>query len=164
MKFSAAPFDSTTWLLTLLVFAVLIFCIIMIITFTKSKLFKFFLSAGLTGVFIYCYCISPKNYFITESHLVISAPSKKIVVPLSSLREVRRLDKKELKGTVRMKGIGGLFGFTGKFYSKNLGSFEGYFTNQNNLVMVRCEKTYIISPDNPSLFLDKINSIIAKQR
>lgn len=163
MKFSA-PFDSTTWLMTLLALAVLIFCITIIIVFANSKLVKFFVSTVLAGIFIYSYCISPKNYFITESHLIISVPLKKIEIPLSSVREVRRLDKKELKGTIRTKGVGGLFGFTGKFHSKNLGSFEGYFTNQNNLVMVRCEKTYIISPDDPSLFLDKINSIIAKRR
>jgi len=162
MTFSLS-YDSTTWLFTLLAVLILFFIISVILILGKFKIIKVILIFGIIIIYFFAFLRSPKAYIITNSELIIKTFSKSIEIPISSVKEARKLNKYELKGTKRIKGIGWLFGFSGIFYSRRIGFFEGYFTNQKNLILIKDDKTYVISPDNPNLFLEKIESQIIKR-
>ena len=60
---------------------------------------------------------------------------------------------------VRTYGVSGLFGYFGRFYTKHLGHHSMYATDRHKSVVIRTNKTYVISPDNPHQFIQ-----IAKAR
>lgn len=162
MIFSTS-YDSTTLFLTLLGVAVLIFSVSIILILGRFKILKIVLILFILSILITAFVRSPRAFIITDSEIVIKTISKSIKIPISSVEEVERLKEKDLKGAKRMKGVGGLFGFSGKFYSDKIGYFDGYFTNQKNLVLIKTEKSFVISPDNPDLFIEKINLSIRKR-
>jgi len=142
--------------MTLLAIAVIMGSIVFIYMHRGNKVLKIITILFLIGILFYCYSQAPRSYILTKSDIIINTTFKKIAIPISSIKEVKRLKKEEVRGGIRLRGIGGLFGFKGRFYSPAIGEFEGYFTNQNNLILIRGEKIYVISPDNPNLFLGKI--------
>ena len=55
---------------------------------------------------------------------------------------------------LRTCGNGGLFSFTGFYWSKRLGPFRAYVTNHRHCVVLRLAgKTVVMSPDDPEAFM-----------
>jgi len=106
------------------------------------------------------YLLAPTGYELTESYLVLIRRIGSRKIPLSTIREVKRVAKKEFfKGTVRW-GVGGVFGFFGKIFSWEIGIYDAFFTNENNAVLVRSDKIFVISPEDPDMFVRKLNEIV----
>ena len=80
-----------------------------------------------------------------------------------------RLDRKGLKTAevvpnamakcLRTCGNGGLFSFTGWFWSGSLGAFTAYVTDQDRTVVLRFEKRkVVVSPDQPEEFVKDLSA------
>ncbi len=80
-----------------------------------------------------------------------------------------RLDRSGLKSAVvipqamrkslRICGNGGVFSFTGWYWSKTLGSYRAFVTDQNRTVVLRFEKrTVVVSPDEPEEFVKELSA------
>ena len=69
------------------------------------------------------------------------------------------VDKETMKWTVRTFGVGGLFGYFGKFANRALGSMTLYATRRNNYVLIITtdERKIIITPDEPISFVAQFN-------
>ncbi len=64
-----------------------------------------------------------------------------------------------LRGTLRTFGNSGLFGFTGWYQSSRLGSFRAFATDGSRTVVLRyAEKTIVITPDQPDLFVQELSA------
>ena len=62
-----------------------------------------------------------------------------------------------MKWSLKVWGNGGLFSFTGWYWSKRLGRFRAYVTNPNLTVVLRWEKrTAVVSPDDPEAFVREL--------
>jgi hypothetical protein len=62
-----------------------------------------------------------------------------------------------LKGSLRTCGNGGMYSFTGWYWSKKLGRFQPYVTDLNRTVVLRWEKrTVVLSPDDPEGFAREV--------
>ena len=62
-----------------------------------------------------------------------------------------------MEGSLKLFGNGGMFSFTGWFWSKRLGRFRAYATNLNCTVVLRWEKrTVVVSPDNAAEFVREL--------
>ena len=62
-----------------------------------------------------------------------------------------------MEGSLKLFGNGGMFSFTGWFWSKKLGRFRAYATNLNCTVVLRWEKrTVVVSPDNAVEFVREL--------
>ena len=62
-----------------------------------------------------------------------------------------------MQGSLKLFGNGGMFSFTGWFWSKTLGRFRAYATNLNCTVVLRWEKrTAVVSPDNAEEFVREL--------
>ncbi|MDZ7614650.1 MAG: PH domain-containing protein [Flavobacteriaceae bacterium] len=61
---------------------------------------------------------------------------------------------KQLKWTIRTLGVGGLFGYFGYFWNREIGSMIWYTSQQKNriLITLKNEDKIVISPDDPSLY------------
>jgi hypothetical protein len=105
------------------------------------------------AVILVSLAFSPRQYLVTGEALVIRRLAKNKVIPLSDIVEVREVEEEDLRFTIRTFGVGGLFGFYGKYHSESLGSFTQYATRLSHRVLVRTRagKKYVLTPDDLNL-------------
>ncbi len=66
-----------------------------------------------------------------------------------------------IKGSWRLLGNGGLFGWIGAFSNTELGTFRAYATNRNKCVVLELkDKTLLVTPDSPSEFVKSLQPIV----
>ena len=115
-------------------------------------------------VILVLFLLAPSSYQLTESELIIKRRVGRRKVLLSSIREVRRVSKKDiLRGVVR-GGVGGIFGFFGKILSWEFGIYDAYFTNESKAVLIRADKPIVVSPDDPDLFVQKMSEMVKSEK
>ena len=165
MKYTAS-YDMTVKVITGLIIALMLALIIYNICeiarlsddiwIILTHLFVIFV---LVIILLICYIYSPQYYNINDESLIIKRIIKDRTIMLNDISEIRLLEPKELSGVIRTFGVGGLFGYFGKFSSLKLGSMNWYATQRKNkvLVILKTGKKIVITPDDRSL-IDKIRS------
>lgn len=92
------------------------------------------------------------GYELRGQALLIKRPGWTTRIPLAGLRAVE-IDPKALTRSIRVFGNGGLFAFSGLFWSKNLGRFRAYVTDLDRSVVLRlANRTIVVSPHAPEDF------------
>jgi len=109
--------------------------------------------AILLGSWLY----APQSYTVDSNGLTISRPIGKVNIKLSDIKQVRTLADNETKGGIRTFGVGGLFGYFGKFHTPGIGHSTFYATQRKNriLLVTNNDKKIVITPDDISL-VDKL--------
>lgn len=105
-----------------------------------------------------CEGLAPQRLEIGESHIVILRRYKSVVINREEIKSVERLPDNALRGAIRTGGVGGLFGYFGRYYSRSIGSFSLYATNSKDLFLIRKwdGKNIVINcaePDKMKIFL-----------
>jgi len=97
----------------------------------------------------------PTGYDLTPDEIILLRATGNVHLLRSEITELRRVEKDELRGTIRTFGVGGLFGYYGRFYNSKLGKMTWFMTNTNNAVLIRMKsgKVYLLSPDDREAFL-----------
>lgn len=161
MKFNAS-LDKLAKLVTLIIslmFAsIIIGQLVLIIDSVQSTSFFSILILVLIYLFVFLY--RPLYYRTTDNLLVIHRPISNIKINLKDIKSVEILDKERLKGTMRTFGVGGLFGYWGKFANSEIGVMTWYATKRDNAVLITTfnDKKVLLTPDNPELFVSVILS------
>ena len=95
---------------------------------------------------------------ITPYSVVISRPAKDKVIDRKEIAVCRVVSKEEMGLPIRTFGNGGLFGFTGKFFSDRLGKMQWYCTRTDNYVLLQLANgtRLIITPDEPQAFVNAL--------
>ena len=119
---------------------------------------------GLIIIVIVTYGFSPKGYVMEEGEFTILRPFKAKNYPLSDIRSVTAVEKKNLKGSIRTFGVGGLFGYFGLFRNNTYGNMVWYATRRDRFVVIERSngKTIVITPDDPATFVTAYQSIVGK--
>lgn len=110
--------------------------------------------AMLLLVFGLSYYYSIAKYEVLPDKIIVHRPFDNIVIPTSNLTATR-LEKKDIRMSIRTFGIGGVFSYTGTFWNGKLGSMTWYVTKMDNAVLLmdsRGNKT-VVSPDMPAQFI-----------
>ncbi|MBM3178071.1 MAG: hypothetical protein FJZ78_08705 [Bacteroidetes bacterium] len=104
-------------------------------------------------ILLVAYVYSVTGLSIDEKFLWIERPIGPKKILLTDIREAGLIDKKEMKGTVRGFGNGGIFGYYGKFFNAKYGTMTWYVTRRDRLILLRMNNNAIIliSPDEPSV-------------
>ncbi len=107
-----------------------------------------------------CYLYAPQSYEVTVDALIIRRKIKDVVVPMTDIKEVRGIAEGEMKGLIRTFGVGGFFGYFGRFYAMGYGTMTFYATQSKNrvLIILRDEKKIVITPDDVSLQTCLVNN------
>jgi hypothetical protein len=113
----------------------------------------------LASVYGIAFALSPKSYELTGSALTIEKRLGKIVLPRNEIKEVKLLKEDALKRSLRIFGVGGLFGYYGKFSNANLGKMTWYATRGDRAVLVTTttDKKIILTPDEATNFVAEFN-------
>jgi len=97
-----------------------------------------------------------RGYTVTPDSILIHRLLWATRLSRSSL-ESARFEPRAMRGSLRLFGNGGLFSFTGYFYSRLLGRYRAFVTDpQRTIVLCFRRGTVVISPDDPAAFVDAI--------
>lgn len=111
------------------------------------------ISVFLLVVIIICYIYSPASYTVDRSGLSINRPVGNVHVDIKDIVKFRTLTDNDMVGMIRTFGVGGLFGYFGKFYNASIGPVTLYATQRKNRILIhtRQGKSLIITPDDLTL-------------
>lgn len=97
-----------------------------------------------------------KGYTISSTTLAIHRLFWTTRIPLNGLEHVF-CSPAICKGSIRIVGNAGLFSFTGLYYNVSIGKFRLFATDlASAIVMVRSERTIVITPENPQEVIQHI--------
>lgn len=122
------------------------------------NLFIVLLAVFITGGTFLC---SPRNYILGNFDIAVDRPVGRVTIQVKDILEIRPIRESEMEGITRVFGVGGLFGYYGHYYGRNLGDMTWYATNRNNLVIIHTKEgdAIVISPDDK----DFVGRILAKK-
>ena len=117
-------------------------------------------SAGLTAVIvtyiifgivaIWVLLTMPRYLLLDDKSIVITHPIGQSVILKSDIIEVRAVERSDIRGSIRLFGSGGFFGWFGIFRNNKFGTYRLYCGQLENLYLVKTlTKKYIISSSKP---------------
>lgn len=82
--------------------------------------------------------------------MTIVRPAGAKRIKLADIREIRVVSDPEMAGAIRIFGVGGLFGYYGRYYVPQLGSMIFYATRRDNQVYIQTKqgKKIVLTPQN----------------
>ncbi len=115
-------------------------------------------------ILILTYGFSPKGYGVQDRQLVIYRPFQNKFYATDDMLHVTLVDRKELKNSLRVFGVGGLFGYFGLFRNSRYGTMIWYATRRDQFVVIERSngRTIVLTPDDPNSFVQEINQTIQR--
>ena len=101
-----------------------------------------------------------RGYVLTKDGILIKRLWWNTVLPFAEMRSVE-VEPLALSHSFRTCGNGGLFSFTGFYWSSQLGHYRAYVTDLNRTVIVHMQnRTAVLSPDDPEAFARTVTSYL----
>ncbi|MGE0772359.1 MAG: PH domain-containing protein [Cyclobacteriaceae bacterium] len=118
----------------------------------------------LVVIFAICYLYRTVGYAVDRVGVTIQRPIGNKVIRLEEIRKAFMVDKEEMGWVFRTFGVGGLFGYFGKFRSRSLGNMTWYATRRDRyLVIVTADdRKMVTTPDDPKM-LDEIYRLLKSE-
>ena len=92
----------------------------------------------------------PRYLIIENGLIIITHPIGRTVIEMSQVLKIEAIDRSELRGSLRLFGSGGFFGWFGIFRNSKLGTYRLYSGQLENLYLIKTStKSYIISSSVP---------------
>ena len=125
----------------------------------EGKSVPTFTTILLSLIYFGTFSFRPISYKLTDDKLIIDRPLFDIKIKRTEIKNVEQLDKGKLSWAMRIFGVGGLFGYSGKFINTKLGSMTWYATRRNNAVLVTTiyNKKIVLTPNEPEKFVTEFN-------
>jgi hypothetical protein len=150
--FQPAPLDLRAKLLTLFVIGLLLVSSRGDVTILLFLLALMLLATAVLGI---------RSYRLTNDELHVRHFGWSQRWRLRDLRDIN-VRPGVLTGSIRTMGIGGFFGYIGRFRSSMLGDYQAYVTDGSRSVVLRfADRTLVISPDDPAAFVSKVYQLRA---
>lgn len=98
------------------------------------------------------------GYVLREDELLIERLGWGNHIPLSTIVSVEA-NAEAIRGSIRLCGSGGLYGFFGWFRNGRLGVYRAYGTDPKRCVVMKLtNRTIVVTPDDPQRFIAEIGS------
>lgn len=155
LEFETAKMDKRTAILTAVLLPFLLIFPICTFFFKPQKItVSIFVLILLYVVIFIAYAYRPQKIILNETKLQIKTLLKSKTIELNAIKTVEKFTI--IKFNLRTFGIGGLFGYFGYFNGNDI----WYVTNLNKKVKITLKsgQIYMISPEKPEEFLNKINT------
>ncbi|MGB0370201.1 MAG: PH domain-containing protein [Opitutales bacterium] len=114
-----------------------------------------------TIILILAYFLGVAGYSIREGQLLVHRAGWSKRFPLEKLEDLQ-VEPDAMMGSIRLFGIGGLFGYIGYFRNGLLGTYRVYATDPKKAVIARFDgKTIVITPDDPDAFVASVRAVLS---
>lgn len=116
--------------------------------------YRAILISTFTIILVGTYLFSVTGYTVEADRVIINRLLYNATIKRSDIAESRVLTDEEMKWSIRTFGVGGLFGYLGKFTNSNIGSMTWYATRRGNyILLVAGGKKIVLTPDDPQAFI-----------
>jgi len=166
-KFATSP-DSLTKIITICVAALAVGLVITgVVTYYKAGRQPAVLIGSMLGpaiivvLMIAMYLFRPRELQIDAIGITVDKMVKPRHIDFSEIISIRKAETGEMAGAIRTFGNGGLFGYTGLYYNRQLGRMRWFCTQRKNYVIIdtKNKKRIIITPDQPDDLLQTISTL-----
>lgn len=100
---------------------------------------------------------APRAFTVDDAAIRVERPSGTVAIPLADVREVRELPPRIFFR--REGGLGGFFGYSGNFYSTELGRVRLHATRSDGRVLlVTGEGPVVLTPEAPERFVEEVRA------
>ncbi|ELY2011317.1 hypothetical protein SL057_002387 [Flavobacterium psychrophilum] len=115
--------------------------------------------------YIISYAFSPKSYELNGTNVIIKRPFNNVTLNRSQIKNILKLENGKLTWSIRTFGVGGLFGYFGKFWSKEFGNMTWYATRRDKAIMIitKENKKIVLTPDEVEKFINEFTEIEKQQ-
>ncbi|HEY0770655.1 MAG TPA: PH domain-containing protein [Sphingobacteriaceae bacterium] len=115
-------------------------------------------------IFLGCYLFAPKSYRIDNTSLTIVRTISDKKIMLTDIQEVRTVEDGEMGAGIRTFGVGGLFGYYGRFSLQKAGNVILYASQTINNIFIRTNqgKQLIITPDDKDGFIQELKAKLSE--
>lgn len=112
-------------------------------------------TVALLLIYFIPFVFRPIIYEISIDKLIIHRLLKDININRNLIKSVELIDKEKIGFPIRTFGVGGFFGYYGKFSNKKIGSMTWYATRLDKFVLIKTvnNKKIILTPDEPERFV-----------
>jgi hypothetical protein len=115
------------------------------------------------GVLAIAFLSIVSGYSLSASELQVQRPLWNNSFALAELVEVTG-DAQAFKGALCLFGNGGLFSFTGYFWTRKLGFYRAFATDPQRAVVLKFgRRTIVITPDDPLRFIVRTRTHLASR-
>jgi hypothetical protein len=99
------------------------------------------------------------SYEVTDEHVIVHRLFTNVKISGSSIDSVEIIGNDKIRPALRTFGVGGLFGYYGKFASFKMGTMTLYATRRNNTVLIITKENWkiILTPDSPEAFVQELS-------
>lgn len=128
----------------------------------KSPILSISLGTILLSTYLYCFLMRPLFYSVTQNSIKVKRALMSWEVGREQVKNIRKVAPDELRFTIRLLGVGGLFGYYGLFRNSRLGNLQMFATRRNNALLIETAKgkKIILTPDNPQALIDQFNALM----
>ena len=101
-------------------------------------------------VYLFTFLLRPLHYTITDTTLIIQRPLSSKKIARADIEALELFINGELNWAIRTFGVGGLFGYFGRFFKGSIGSMTWYATRRNKAVLIRTKSgdRIVVTPDD----------------
>ena len=158
-----ASFDNLTKIVTIgvtILFAFIFLLPIIIIKDGSDNQNAIYTRVAMLLFYFITYGFSTKDYQLTQDEVIIRRLLGNAKIKRSEISSVEIIEKEQMGWLIRTFGVGGLFGYWGRFSSSKLGSMTWYATRKNKIVLITKinNKKIVITPDEAEQFISDFNS------
>jgi hypothetical protein len=109
------------------------------------------------------YLLKPLSVNVAADAIVVDRKIKPVQISFTDIKEIRLVEPSDMRMSIRTFGNGGVFGYTGLYYNRKMGSMRWYCTQRKNYVLIATTKgkKMIVTPDEPGAFMNELESIRA---
>lgn len=151
-----SSFDARTQSISVLASAVVLIVVVLTGTAAQSNGSLLFASISVTlALFVVLlFALSPNGVEVGDDSVHIRQRWGGIQRNLADLSSVRRIEVGELRSSVRLVSVGGVFGWFGTFQSPKLGEFKMFATRLDRLILMEFHgERIVVSVDEPDRLL-----------
>lgn len=161
MKYKAS-LDKLAWIVTIVVTVLFVGAAALQIGLMNQidSIVPVTISIGLLLIYAIAFAFRPAGYTVSRDQLIIHRPLKNVTLAKSDIQTAQVITKKDIGWAVRTFGVGGLFGYYGKFANSTIGNMTWYATRMDKPVLITTvhDKKIIVTPDEPEQFVTDLLS------
>lgn len=114
-------------------------------------------------VIVVTFAHTPRYLSIDRDRIVCKKMIGSVEIPVSMVISMEAIPPAVLKGSIRIFGSGGMFGYLGRFRNRAVGPYTMYATSSRNLLMVKTiARTYVFSCSKRDDFKEFFDNIKLK--
>jgi hypothetical protein len=109
-------------------------------------------------IYFVAFAFRPVKYIVTGEEVIVVRPLLNVHLKRSDFQTFESLEGGKTSGSIRILGVGGLFGYYGSFANFSLGRMTWYATRRDKQVLIctKDKKKIVLTPNDPEGFVAEL--------